>query len=124
MFRRDGKWQMILPRAGAPCSIISIDAPGGKMEAVIILTGAALTKAGALVGFHTDDGITDSRLFMRSAALMVRGGMSREKALEGLTIAGAEVPCGPFKQVRFFGKRKGCRLYYFIRGSFQHLYPC
>lgn len=82
-----------IARAGAPCSIISIDAPGGKMEAVnlSLTTGAALTKAGALVGFHTDDGITDSRLFMRSAALMVRGGMSREKALEGLTIAGAKM---------------------------------
>ena len=28
-------------------------------------------KAGALVGFHTDDGITDSRFFLRSAALAV-----------------------------------------------------
>lgn len=82
-----------IARAGAPCSIISIDAPGGKMEAVnlSLTTGAVLSKAGALVGFHTDDGITDSRLFIRSAALMVRGGMTREKALEGLTIAGAKM---------------------------------
>ena len=43
------------------------------------------------VAFHTDDGITDSRLFFRSAAFAVRYGMSREKALEGLTLAGARM---------------------------------
>jgi hypothetical protein len=62
-------------------SIIVIDAPGGKLEAmnVSIESGAALERAGARsVGYHTDDGITDSRLFLRSAALGVRMGMSRE----------------------------------------------
>ena len=79
--------------AGLASSIITIDAPGGKMEAmqVSLTTGAALEKAGAAVGFHTDDGITDSRLFLRSAALMVREGMSREKAIEALTLAGARM---------------------------------
>lgn len=79
--------------AGLGCSIITIDAPGGKVEAMnlSLTTGAALEKAGALVGFHTDDGITDSRLFLRSAALMVREGMSRNKAIEGLTLAGAKM---------------------------------
>jgi imidazolonepropionase-like amidohydrolase len=79
--------------AGLAASIISIDAPGGKMEAMglSLTTGAALEKAGAAVGFHTDDGITDSRLFIRGAALMVREGMSREKALEALTLAGARM---------------------------------
>jgi imidazolonepropionase-like amidohydrolase len=79
--------------AGLASSIISIDVPGGKMEAmeVSLGTGAALEKTGAVVGFHTDDGITDSRLFIRSAALMVREGMSKEKALEGLTLAGARM---------------------------------
>ncbi|MCV5918165.1 amidohydrolase family protein, partial [Escherichia coli] len=51
--------------------------------------GAALEKSGALVGFHTDDSITDSRWFLRSAGLAVRAGMSREKALYALTMAGA-----------------------------------
>lgn len=75
------------------CSIITIDAPGGKMEAMglSLNTGAVLEKAGVDVGFHTDDGITDSRLFIRSAALMVREGMSRNKAIEGLTLAGARM---------------------------------
>lgn len=79
--------------AGIASSIITIDVPGGKMEAlgVSLTTGAALEKAGAAVGFHTDDGITDSRLFIRSAALMVREGMSRNKALEALTLANAKM---------------------------------
>ncbi len=79
--------------AGLASSIITIDAPGGKLEAmqVSLNTGAALEKAGAAVGFHTDDGITDSRFFIRSAALMVRVGMTKEKALEGLTLAGAKM---------------------------------
>src|SRR5205823_3673032 len=77
--------------AGVPCSVIVIDSPGGKPEAqdLSFTTGAVLDKAGVLVGFHTDDGITDSRLFLRSAALAVRAGMSREKALYAMTMAGA-----------------------------------
>jgi imidazolonepropionase-like amidohydrolase len=75
-------------------SIIIIDAPGGKLEAmnVSFKSGAALEQAGARsVGFHTDDGITDSRFFLRSAAMAVRVGMSREAALRGLTLSGAEM---------------------------------
>ncbi|HXI11751.1 MAG TPA: amidohydrolase family protein [Thermoanaerobaculia bacterium] len=79
--------------AGVPASIIVIDSPGGKLEAqdLSIETGAIMEKAGVLVAFHTDDGITDSRVFLRSAALGVRGGMSRDKALEGVTLAGAKI---------------------------------
>lgn len=79
--------------AGLSCSIITIDAPGGKMEAMnlSLSTGSALEKAGVNVGFHTDDGITDSRLFIRSAALMVREGMNRDKAIEALTLANAKM---------------------------------
>jgi imidazolonepropionase-like amidohydrolase len=53
--------------------------------------GAALEKAGALVAYHTDDSITDSRVFLRSAAMGVRAGMSRTKALEAMTISGAKM---------------------------------
>lgn len=79
--------------AGLYSSIIIIDVPGGKMEAVnlTLKTGGVLEKAGVAVGFHTDDGITDSRLFLRSAAMAVREGMGSEKALEGLTITGAKM---------------------------------
>jgi imidazolonepropionase-like amidohydrolase len=86
-------WKMAdeIAKAKVPSSIIMIDAPGGKLETVDVsyTNGAALEKAGALVGFHTDDSITDSRWFLRSAGLAVRAGMSREKALYGMTMAGA-----------------------------------
>lgn len=80
-----------IAKAKVPSSIILIDSPGGKLETADIKyeNAAALEKAGALVGFHTDDYITDSRFFMREAAIAVRAGMSREKALYGMTMAGA-----------------------------------
>ncbi len=80
-----------IAKAKVPASIILIDSPGGKLETLdtSYTNGAALEKAGALVGFHTDDYITDSRLFLRSAGLAVRAGMSREKALYGMTMANA-----------------------------------
>lgn len=76
-----------------PSSIIVVDSPGGKIEAreLLMKTGAALEKAGAPVAFHTDDGVTDSRLFLRSPALAVRYGMSRQAALEGVTIEAAKM---------------------------------
>ncbi len=79
--------------AKAPCSIIVIDAPGGKQEAINLnyVNAKLLDDAGVDVAFHTDDGITDSRLFLRSAAFGIRGGLSREKAMEGLTLAGARM---------------------------------
>lgn len=82
-----------IAEAGVPSSIIVVDAPGGKLEAIglSMTTGKALEDAGAVVGFHTDDWITESRLFLRSAGLAVRAGMSREAALRGLTLAGAEM---------------------------------
>jgi imidazolonepropionase-like amidohydrolase len=80
-----------IARAKVPSSVILIDSPGGKLETLDVsyTNGAALEKAGALVGFHTDDYITDSRHFLRSAGLAVRAGMSREKALYGMTMANA-----------------------------------
>jgi imidazolonepropionase-like amidohydrolase len=82
-----------IAKAGVPASIIVIDSPGGKEEArdVAFKTGGILERAGVLVGFHTDDWITDSRLFLRSAALAVRAGMSRRGALEAMTLAGAKM---------------------------------
>mgnify|MGYP001158932792 FL=1 len=79
--------------AGADCSIIVVDSPGGKLEArdIRLENGAVLEKAGVNVAFHTDDWITDSRLFLRSAALGVRAGMTSEGALRALTLSGAEM---------------------------------
>jgi imidazolonepropionase-like amidohydrolase len=53
---------------------------------------------GVITAIHTDDPINDSRWLLRSAALAVRGGMSREKALESVTLAGARL-LGLEKQV-------------------------
>jgi imidazolonepropionase-like amidohydrolase len=82
-----------IARAGVPCSLIVIDSPGGKLEARDMSweNGAALERAGAAVAFHTDDWITDSRLFLRSGGIAVRAGMSREKALAALTIEPARM---------------------------------
>ncbi|MBN2733069.1 MAG: amidohydrolase family protein [Balneolaceae bacterium] len=82
-----------IAEADVPASIIVLDSPGGKMEAVDIKykNGAVLEDAGVTVGYHTDDGITDSRVFLRSAAFGVRAGMSREAALRALTIANAKM---------------------------------
>jgi imidazolonepropionase-like amidohydrolase len=79
--------------AKVPCSIIVVDSPGGKLETVDVTfeNGAALERAGVQVGFHTDDPITDSRHFLRSAGLAVRAGMSRRAALEGVTLANARL---------------------------------
>lgn len=79
--------------AEVPASIIVLDSPGGKLEAVDIRfeNGAVLEEAGVDVAYHTDDFITDSRLFLRSAAFGVRAGMSQEGALAALTLAGARM---------------------------------
>lgn len=79
--------------AGLPVSAILVDSPGGKLETVNLSfeTPAALERAGATVALHTDDWITDSRFFLRMAAMAVRAGMSREGALRALTLSGAEI---------------------------------
>jgi imidazolonepropionase-like amidohydrolase len=80
-----------IAKAGVPCSIILVDSPGGKLEAAELQweTGAILERAGVPVSIHSDDWINDCRLFLRSGALAVRAGMTREGALAALTIQGA-----------------------------------
>ena len=82
-----------IAKAGVPSSLIVIDSPGGKLEARDMRwsSARALVEAGAKIAFHTDDGITDSRLFLRSAALAVRAGLSREDALAALTLEPARM---------------------------------
>jgi imidazolonepropionase-like amidohydrolase len=79
--------------ADVPASIIVIDSPGGKPEAdeVAYRTGRVLHRAGVDVAYHTDDPITDSRVFLRQPAIGVRAGLSREAALESVTLAGARM---------------------------------
>jgi imidazolonepropionase-like amidohydrolase len=80
-----------IARRGVPASIIVLDSPGGKAEIVELsfANGGLLERAGVRVAIHTDDPITHSRLFLRSAALAVRGGMSREAALRAVTLEAA-----------------------------------
>jgi len=76
-----------------PVSVIMIDSPGGKLEAINYdMRGAGiLEKAGVKVAIHTDDNINNSRFILREAGLAVGGGMSEEGALRALTINGAEM---------------------------------
>jgi imidazolonepropionase-like amidohydrolase len=80
-----------LAAARVPVSGIVVDSPGGKLEAMEsrLETPGILEKAGVLTSLHSDDGIVDSRLLIRSAGLAVRAGMSRDGALRALTINGA-----------------------------------
>jgi len=82
-----------IARAGVPSSLIMIDSPGGKLEALDLSfdSARALHEAGGKLCFHTDDGITDSRLFLRSAALAVRAGLPRDVALAALTLEPARM---------------------------------
>lgn len=82
-----------IAKANVPASIIMIDSPGGKLETVDLRfeNAAILNRANVLFGFHTDDYITDSRFFLRSAALGVRAGLPRDRALYAMTLAGAKM---------------------------------
>lgn len=88
-------WKVVdeIAEADVPASIIVLDSPGGKLEAVDIRydNGAKLEEAGVTVGYHTDASITDTRLFLRSGGFGVRAGMSRDAALKALTIQNAKM---------------------------------
>lgn len=77
--------------SGYPASLITLDSPGGKLEAINLLNknGAMLEEAGAMFAFHSDDPVVDSRFLLRSAVMAVKEGMSREMALRALTLNGA-----------------------------------
>ncbi|MCP3981013.1 MAG: amidohydrolase family protein [bacterium] len=80
-----------LAEADIGVSFTLVDSPGGKEEILRMrMDGPALLQqAGVDVSINTDDWITDSRLFLRTAALAVRHGMTREGALEAVTLAAA-----------------------------------
>jgi len=82
-----------IAKAKVPCSVIVIDSPGGKLEAVNLQfeTAKVLVDAGVVVAIHTDDWITDSRFLFRCAALAMRAGLSEEDAIKVLTINGAKM---------------------------------
>jgi imidazolonepropionase-like amidohydrolase len=82
-----------IAQAGVPVSMTLLDAPGGKLEtARLSWEGPGrLERAGVRVAINSDDWITDSRALLRSAALAVRGGMSRDGALRAVTLDAARV---------------------------------
>ena len=75
------------------CSIILVDSPGGKLEALELdmKTGGILEKAGVRTCIHSDDWINDARHFLRSGALAMRFGMTKAGSLRALTIEGARM---------------------------------
>ncbi|HKA05838.1 MAG TPA: amidohydrolase, partial [Gemmataceae bacterium] len=76
-----------------PVSLTLVDSPGGKLEVAGFLeeNAAALERAGVKVAINTDDSITESRFFLRTGAIAVRGGMPEDAALRALTIHGAQM---------------------------------
>jgi imidazolonepropionase-like amidohydrolase len=73
---------------GIPVSMTLVDSPGGKHEIMGLLSSAPalLEQAGLTVALNSDDWVTESRFLLRTAALAVRDGMSRDAALGALTI--------------------------------------
>jgi imidazolonepropionase-like amidohydrolase len=82
-----------LAEAKVPVSLTIPDSPGGKPEVddLIEQNAAVLEKAGVKLAINTDDFITESRFLLRTAALAVRGGMTRDGALKALTLNAAEM---------------------------------
>ncbi len=78
--------------AGVPVSMTVIDSPGGKAEVVDLIEscGARLAAAGVKVVINTDDPVTESRLFLRTAAVAHRGGMTEQDTLKAITLHAAE----------------------------------
>ena len=78
--------------AGVPVSLTIVDSPGGKAEVVDWLdeAGALMHKAGIKVLVNTDDPVTESRFFLRTAATAVRGGLPEDEALKAITLYSAE----------------------------------
>ncbi len=82
-----------LAEAKIPVSLTLIDSPGGKLEAMGLLeeNAAALTKAGVKVAINTDDPVTESRFYLRTGAIAVRGGMTELEALRAMTLHPAQM---------------------------------
>ncbi|HUG19791.1 MAG TPA: amidohydrolase family protein, partial [Planctomycetaceae bacterium] len=78
--------------SGVPVSMTILDSPGGKAEAVNLIEecGKQMHDKGIKVLINTDDPVTDSRLFLRTAAIAVRGGLPPDVALKAITLHSAE----------------------------------
>lgn len=83
----------VLAKKAVPVSLTLVDSPGGKAETMGRLdeNGAILAAAGVPVTINTDDWITESRFYLRTGAIAVRGGMTEAAALRALTATSAKV---------------------------------
>ena len=83
----------ILAKKKIPASLTLVDSPGGKAETIGLLdeNAAILEKAGVPVCINTDDFITESRFYLRTGAIALRGGLSETAALKALTLTPARV---------------------------------
>ena len=82
-----------LAKRGIWVSLTLVDSPGGKPEVMGLLeeNAAILTKAGVKVAINTDDSVTESRFFLRTGAIALRGGLTEDAALKTLTLHGAQM---------------------------------
>ena len=82
-----------LAKKKIPVSLTLVDSPGGKLEVMGLLdeNAAILDQAGVLVALNTDDAITESRFFLRTGSIAVRGGMTEAAALRAITINAARM---------------------------------
>ena len=94
----EGRVVLVAGAAGGLGSAASVAC--AQAGATVVLLGRKLAplnrvydaaKAGVRIAFNTDDPVTESRFFLRTAALAVRGGLPPEQALEAHTIRGAEM---------------------------------
>ncbi len=81
-----------IARHKVPVSMTVVDSPGGKAEVVDFIEGcgAELHKAGVKVIINTDDPVTESRFLLRTAAVVVRGGLPEDVALKAITLHPAQ----------------------------------
>lgn len=78
--------------ANVPVSMTIVDSPGGKAEVIDFVEscGRELAAAGVPVHVNTDDPVTESRFFLRTAAATLRGGLDAETALKAITLHPAQ----------------------------------
>jgi imidazolonepropionase-like amidohydrolase len=82
-----------LAEAKASVSLTLPDSPGGKLEVAGLLeeNAAILMKAGVRVAINTDDPVTESRFYLRTGSIALRGGLSEVEALRCLTLNPAQM---------------------------------
>jgi imidazolonepropionase-like amidohydrolase len=83
----------VLAKKKIPASLTLIDSPGGKAETIGLLeeNAAALEKAGVEVAINTDDSVTESRFFLYTGSIAVRGGLPEAAALKAMTLTPAKL---------------------------------